>query len=120
MVVRRQDLLRIQRELPDSLPRFVIAVFRFVDNRDPVPSLVAGGEGVTFFERRGLERSGRELSARKASRVHRELSIPIVRKCQLELRVVGDDAVNVAMGNRRREVLIGVDRGFDCLPEASR
>src|SRR5207302_10780735 len=89
--------------------RFVIRVFRLVLDRDAVPSLVARGEGVALRERRGLECPGAELSPREAAGMNDHLPVPCHRQEDLELAVVENDAVEVAMRDRRRAVLIGVD-----------
>ena len=101
--------VHVERELHDALARLVIRVFRLVLDRDAVPSLVARGEGVALREGRGLERPGAELRPGEATRVDDDFSIPRRRQEDLELGVVENHAVDVAMRNRRRTVLIGVD-----------
>jgi hypothetical protein len=97
----QQDLLRIESQLPDPTARFVVSVFRLFSNRESVPTLIAGGEGVTLLERCRLERSGGELRPRKATREDGELAIPVIGQRKLEFRVVWDDTVDVTMGDRR-------------------
>src|SRR6185503_597447 len=68
----------------------------------------AGSEGVPLDEGRVLERAGAELGPREAAGEDGDLSVPIGGQEHLELHVGADEAVDVAVWNRRCPLLIGV------------
>ncbi len=97
-VMGHQNLFRVESELSDTLARFVVAILWPVGNREAIPTLIAGGEGVALLERCSLEGSGGEFRSRKSPREDGKFSIPVIGQRYLEFRVVGDDSVEYRWG----------------------
>ena len=110
-VVAADQGLRVLRELQDPAPRLVVLVLGLIDDGEAVPALIAEGVRVALLQSHRLEGARGVLVARESARAHGELSVPIVRQGDLEFRVA-EDAVDVAVGHRRRAALVDIDVGL--------
>ena len=108
-VVVKNRLVHVLGQLDEALARLVVGVLRRVLDRHPVPALVARRKGIALGQRSGKEGAGAEFRSREAARMDDDLSVPALRQQDLELGVVEDGAVDVAVHHRRRAHFVGVD-----------